>query len=130
MRTIKFRGVRKQSPRWVYGDIETSPQKGYMTIHTYDEDGFYERAYIVDPASVGQFTGLHDKNDTPIYEGDIITAVRDVPLRVFYDENSTSFKVTNEHESDWSMSLGDLAGTVTVIGNVYDSPDLLEGGAQ
>ena len=71
-RTIKFRGKRIDNGEWVYGDLEYNRAKNIARIHTYDEDGEYLMQHSVDPATVGQFTGLLDKNGKEIYEGDIV----------------------------------------------------------
>lgn len=63
MRQIKFRGLRTDGKGWVYGDLLCN-----WTIHQIlsEDDG---NEYKVIPESVGQFTGLHDKNGVEIYEG-------------------------------------------------------------
>lgn len=68
MREIKFRGKRLDNGEWIEGDLLR--MNGHWFIFPDPAPGGIDK-YEVDPATVGQHTGLKDKNGTDVWEGDI-----------------------------------------------------------
>ena len=130
MENIIFRGKRiNRNMEWGYGDLRK--YDGNTWIFPRDQDAAYD-ADMVDPKTVGMFTGLLDKNSKGIFEGDIISYQNPFPDikttgRVYYDDGG--FKVEVYVGAVVSMPLGYLFGdnikenTIEVVGNIHDNPD-------
>ena len=90
----------------------------------------------VDPATVGQYTGLTDKNGKKIFERDICRVCLDPEIctaYVEYDERTASFNLRYNYEQcntflDMQLAVNRVGDRVwvEVIGNIHDNPELLE----
>lgn len=133
---ILFRGKRIDNGQWVVGFPlrKETPELHCYIINTFEtEIGISgSEMYEVYPESIGQYTNVLDSNHTRIFEGDIIEAIHNGhPLHTSYIkfDNGTywcdliSGSVIDDTESLYDQSL-DLG--LTVIGNIYDNPELLE----
>lgn len=130
MRTIKFRGKNIETGEWVYGFYT---QGGYIredgttkVRHIIHSDVLYD----VKENTIGQYTGLQDKNGVEIYEGDIIGNKKiGYGYEIFYDKEIASFRMRGSEEfknfrinEHWIKEY-----KREVIGNIHDNPELLKG---
>lgn len=146
-REIKFRGKSKKTRKWLYGYLGES--KFSILDYVYTDKVIFDNvlsfntdnsAYVVKDLSVeeetiGQFTGLYDKNGNDIYEGDVVKAPLLGPI--FFDIikdkfcnaeirfNKGSF-VVSYYGSEYNIYLSDLNDKIRVIGNKYDNQELIE----
>ena len=143
MREILFRGKQIDTGAWVegafcmkdcdtpFGDLVDRP-----TIIKYEEphSGYWFR---VDPETVGQFTGLTDKNGKKIFEGDIVHVLGNQQVEdwknvnyigsvAFLDAGFCVIDGTVEEHGFRRYGLPRLDFDLEVIGNIHDNPDLLK----
>ena len=160
MREILFRGKRLDNGEWVEGsflrdgeahrlvrqeglpfsDCYIVPKTERDNVRTYLSQGILLGviAYHVDPSTIGQYTGLTDKNGKRIFEGDVVAQ----SWYDFYEPADDSFGEVVFYVADCSFSVLDLNKNeimsighgrachyeVEIIGNIHDNPELLEEG--
>jgi uncharacterized phage protein (TIGR01671 family) len=146
MREIKFRGKNLNTKEWVYGDLlQWNDGETAIGVHgQFIDDGYhfnenYDKTPYVDETTVGQYTGLKDKNGKEIYEGDIISVNGKYPKLIRYIDEWASYCLANLTDLDCDLKTRywhqvspcwwtDYKREIKVIGNVYDNPELLKGG--
>ena len=142
MREILFRGKSIMHGDWVYGylnqhrgnirydcDCEPIADECYY-INDWQakiDNGMYGQDYKVDPETVGQFTGLTDRNGVKIFEGDIVRYGDTIHRVVFEQRNRTAY-FGLVYAACETLPFGHYQDLkqIEVIGNVYDNQELLE----
>ena len=127
-REILFRGKRTDNGEMVYGNLMDSDS---IVGKIADFDGEYfipEFWYKVDPETVGQFTGLTDKNGTKIFDGDIVRLYDDSEDEltngvVVFNADFCSFCVSMKGHEDIMLM---AHWQYEVIGNIHDNPELIK----
>ena len=127
MRDIIFRGKREDNGEWI-AESETYIKDGDGTWLCDESNDVVK----VLPETVGQYTGLTDKNGVKIFEGDILGGYLDDN----YPENQTVMEVvwcncwwgTKEIGCDPDLLEWDDGEILEIVGNVFDNPEMLERG--
>nr|DAW31151.1 MAG TPA: YopX protein [Caudoviricetes sp.] len=132
-RTIKFRGKSIYGEDWLYGSLVKIEKNRYAVIPPLNniEIGKSIGMYEVYPETVGQFTGLLDKDGKEIYEGDILHTItfgfnpEEYTAIILY--RNCSFQLSNGRNLFYfgQSDLTKMDDTI-VIGNIYDNPDLIK----
>ena len=132
MREILFRGKRTDNGEWVEGYLYIT-QRGQYEISRYSKSYDCERhTSVVVHSTVGQYTGMTDKNGKKIFEGDIIDTP-DRLVKVVWFAGNAQFDLHFIRYKDEvvitnfkGIHMRDLK-EYEVIGNIHDNPELLEG---
>ena len=141
MREIKFRGLNRKSGNWHYGYYSADE---YSDKFIKNVDMIWEEytPYYVDRDTVGQYTGLKDKNSKEIYEGDIVrlcdvkrpsgidSYYHDVDYRIVFKYNMWYMEIIRNFKQACYYSgarINDIPlDFLEVIGNIYENKELLK----
>lgn len=128
MREILFRGKRIDNGEWIFGDLRHW-RNGSVGIH----GNKLSNTLPVGPDTVGQYTGLDDKNGKRIFEGDIVRDNKEkIGYIVFLQQEAGWVIVWKGHDSRMGHRTRNCHYyadfTLEVIGNIHDNLELVKGG--
>lgn len=143
MREILFRGKRTINGDWVYGDFVHGNERKSLrdSIFVYDSETQSFNDYEINPSTLGQYTGLTDKNGKRIFDGDILHISKiaddlggyyqpplDYPVNVVVKWDLCAWMWETLCEDKRYISFPDAwcHYECEVIGNIHDNPELLE----
>ena len=132
MREILFRGKRTDDYEWIEGSLCTTipSDEDFYTISYFDFEGYYIEEKVI-PETVGQYTGLTDKNGKKIFEGDIIDTPDRLVKVVWFAGNAQFDLHFIRYKDDITITnfkgihMRDLK-EYEVIGNIYDNKEILD----
>ena len=120
MREILFRGKKIDGGEWIKGFYA---ENGHGSSNIQPKGKFL--ACLVKPETVGQYTGLLDKNGNKIFEGDILESDSE-RFVVDWDDEFSGFYLTNVNPRHQGVAMfANVADDGYIIGNVHDNPEML-----
>lgn len=147
MREILFRGKNVENDEWMFGlldDVDHDADFTAIIPRRNERSKFSGCCWEVDPSTVGQYTGLTDKNGKRIFEGDMIKPFDDEIdkmvvefhhgqfLLCLYGERGYMAEYGWEEEGNYGCfeaePLSSYGDDIEVIGNIHDNPELVKEG--
>lgn len=126
MREILFRGKRIDNGEWIYGDLRQYSKK-HIGIYSFE---LQQIVRGIDPSTVGQYTGLKDKNGKRIFDGDICQHEKTGrTVSASWHGTMAGYVWSKRIEDSNLFDFGELFRVhdkYAVIGNIHDNPELLE----
>lgn len=135
MREIIFRGQRPDNDEWVYGylveatNVITDKKATFIFEQdaTYFTHGEFACSFEVKPETVGQYTGVIDKNGKKVFEGDVVEYDGSCGEIVFVERRGAFMSNEKDMYGEWLSNLPQYGtGIVEIIGNIYDNKEILE----
>ena len=133
MREILFRGKRTDNGEWETGSLVII-RDGCSDKEVFIADKMTGYHTPVIPETVGQYTGLTDKNGVKIFEGDIVNCVSKLDsadMVVIFECGQFRMVLAEKyHEYQTNVGYYDInCFAKEVVGNIHDNPELMKGGA-
>lgn len=135
-REIEFRGYNQKNGKWLYGYYLVNRGKHCIVQDGIQPPSATPEDFEVEPESIGQYTGMKDRDGKKIYEGDILrVSDRDEHQKVvvvehghygwmFYNTRTVVFQWARSHTYNAVKKFWFTFGTGEVIGNIHDNPEL------
>lgn len=130
MREILFRGRRVDNDEWVYGflveatNVITDKKATFIFKQKVRAATYFTE---VKPETVGQFTGLTDKNGKKIFEGDVVKYDGSCGEIVFFEYHGAFMSKEKDIYLEWLSKIPRYGtGIMEIIGNIYDNKEILE----
>jgi uncharacterized phage protein (TIGR01671 family) len=130
MRTIKFRGLRVDGKGWAYGDLQRicDTRKGGTWVKIYvdsldvEDSGEY---YTVVNSTVGQFTGLLDKNGKELFEDDVAKYYNRIGV-IVYSPDRAGYCLFSKEDNIYVPLGNPYISNIKQLGNIHQHPHLIK----